>query len=250
MASKERVELGADSNPTAKPGPCAVQPDSKHADRTPARPACPSPLRPRPSPAARIAQSLRAALWPSSAQQQSPGTVAQSDAAYASALARVRQRAAELAATVSNSPRKPPREADAPLAAAAATRPASSSFVLPLPAANGSVQGSGDAATPSQRCISPAESSASVASDPAFWGRGEVGVDGPLTLHMRDSPALSHMLAGITGRSGGDGTRAPRHAADDDQQSQSISFGQGGALFRDAQVHASDALLQAQHLMA
>lgn len=210
--------------PELRPIPCLGQSDA--AARTPNRPTpAPSHLRPRPSPAARMARTLRAALWPSSSQQSSPGTAAQSDAAYANALARVRQRAADLVATVSSSPRKQAPASD-PVAPAPATQPASSSFAVVGTLRAASANGSPDATTPAKGGASPAESSASVGSDPAFWGSAEV--EGPLTVHMRDSPALSHMLAGVTGRPGICDTILAT-SADDDAPTQSISFGRAGA---------------------
>ena len=234
MATKQAVELGADLKPALMSTPCLAQSDA--AERTPSRLTGPSHLRPRPSPAARMARTLRAALWPSSSQQPSPGTAAQSDAAYATALARVRQRAAELVATVSGSPHKQAPE-PASTAPVPAPQPASSSFAVAGTLRAASASRSPDAATPAQRgvSVSPAESSASVASDPAFWGSAEVEVEGPLTVHMRDSPALSHMLAGVTGRRGIGGTAAAE-ALQDDQPSQSISFGRGGGLLRSRHV--------------
>jgi len=138
-----------------------------------------------------MARTLRAALWPSSSQQPSPGTAAQSDAAYANALARVRQRAADLVATVSGSPRKQAPESD-PVASMPAPRPASSSFAVADTLRARSSKGSPEAATPAKGGASPAESSASVGSDPAFWGSAEV--EGPLTVHMRDSADPEHLL--------------------------------------------------------
>ena len=233
MASGEAADVGQGSKSGVKQSPRVVQHShAQHADRTPRGSACPSPLRPRPSPAARIARSLRAALWPSTAQAQSPaapGAVAeQADAAYAAALARVRQRAAALVAAVSGSPRKPARERGEHTAARPAPVPASSSFVLEHPLdTDGGVKKS-PIATPSLADGSPEKSSPSDASDPQFWGRGEVGVDGPLTLHMRDSPALSGMLAGVNGEGAicaPQGTETDR----DSRPSRSISFGREGA---------------------
>ena len=231
MAAIEAAEAGLNSNPSVKQSQRAEQSNAEHAE-TPRRPACPSPLRPRPSPAARIARSLRAALWPSSAQAQSPAApgavAAQADAAYAAALARVRQRASALVAAVSGSPGRPAaRQRGHAAAADPPPGPASSVFVLPQPRCTAAANKNTPSATVSSAADSPGQSSTSAASDPQFWGRGEVGVDGPLTLHMRDSPALSGMLAGIAGRSAG-GEVSEAEAAEEPQPSRSISFGRGG----------------------
>ena len=229
MATKAAVEVDAGLKPAFMPTPCDGQCVANAAECTAGRPAYTSLLRPRPSPAARMARSLRAALWPSASQQPSPGTAAQSDAAYANALARVRQRAAELVATVSGSPRKQ-QKAPGP-DPAPAPQPALSSFVVAGPNDRaGSAMRSRDAATPAKGAVSPAESSASVGCDPAFWGSAEVEVEGPLTLHMRDSPALSHMLAGGAVR--GVGGIVVADPAGGDQPSQSFSFGRAGGVSR------------------